>query len=218
VTFLDETVIAAIDARVQQGEKNILAFGTVNAVNSVVDCTVTFDGSSASIPCKNFGDVLLIEGDRVGVAKIGAFWTVFGNMSARWQSENGISIQQSSGTTISSTLVDMPSTAQFTFVKYYDSTRIKCWFSGSGWVTASPTAITFGMKLVGANSGTTLFDVGTIYVNNASTHIGYSDMALKSSFPADVYTVTAQWRRNSGTGTVTADTADRFAHSCKEIM
>jgi hypothetical protein len=46
VTFLDETVIAAIDARVQQGEKNILAFGTVNAVNSVVDCTVTFDGSA----------------------------------------------------------------------------------------------------------------------------------------------------------------------------
>jgi hypothetical protein len=215
---LDADMVNAIDARVRQGEREVMAFGVVNSVDSDVDCTVTFNGSMASIPCKNFGNIQLIENDAVGVAKVEDWWTVFGIMSARWQSENGTSVQQSFGSTTSSTFVDMPNTAQFTFVKYYDATRIKVWASGSASTSVNNTQFTFCMKLDGANSGVTRFDVGSMWINPTGQHVGWSDEAWLTDYPADIYTVTAGWRRNSGTGTLSVDQNDRYAHSCKEIM
>jgi hypothetical protein len=85
-TTLDLAVLQAIDQRVAQGEQTLLAMGTVSAWDqtSPTDVQVTFDSTAIAVPCKVF-DVFVAEGDRVGLAKIGRWWTVVGSFTKRWR-------------------------------------------------------------------------------------------------------------------------------------
>lgn len=83
---LDLALVQAIDQRVAAGEKMLAAMGTVTSwLNTAPsDVMVTFDSTTAAVPCKVFGDVTVAEGDRVGLLRLGRWWTVVGSFTKRW--------------------------------------------------------------------------------------------------------------------------------------
>jgi len=57
--------------------------GTINYRTGSTTCMVTLDGSALAVPVKVFGDVEVMEGDRVGLVRIGSEWTVVGTFTRR---------------------------------------------------------------------------------------------------------------------------------------
>lgn len=57
--------------------------GTINYRTGSTTCMCTLDGSELAVPVKVFGDVEIAEGDRVGLVRIGAEWTVVGTFTRR---------------------------------------------------------------------------------------------------------------------------------------
>lgn len=92
VTTYDEQLLTLID---QRADQRIAAYaagaaqlsgasgGTVVQRTGRTTCLITLDGSALAVPVKVFGDVEIMEGDRVGVVRIGLDWTVVGTFTRR---------------------------------------------------------------------------------------------------------------------------------------
>src|SRR6478609_8422663 len=79
---LNFVMLDLIDARVRAATDRHTAMGTMSERTSATRAMVTFDGSSVAVPVKMFSDVLAMQGDRVGLIRIGTDWVVVGAFSA----------------------------------------------------------------------------------------------------------------------------------------
>jgi hypothetical protein len=216
---LDLDILAAIDARVRQGERDILAFGTVASVDSDNDVTVTFDGSAASIPCKNFGNVLTIAGDRVGLAKIGKWWTVVGEMERRWPAT---AAGQASGpggglSTASGSYSDTPGLVTLTITKRYDDTQLYVVMAIDTYVSVNGTQFEYGVQIAGVAMAAADYRMGAYLQNFANDHRAITDFRCISGLPADTYTIKSRWKRLAGTGNVTQDNSSDTSLFAQEV-
>jgi hypothetical protein len=220
-------ILQAIDQRVRSGEQNIVAFGIVNSAIDLNNVMVTFDGSTASIPCKSVGNAQVLEGDRVVLVKVAPWWVVLGSFPGQWASlPNGHAqvVQTTPGTTTSATFADLPTTVEDTFRKMFDPTRVLITVHGSCYVSAVPSAMEFGVSLTSPLTGTNSYSVAPWSSNVVNDHRPISGVQVlnpallsPSLLVKDNYTVRVQWRRASGTGTYNVDSGDSVGFTIQEI-
>lgn len=79
---LNFATLDLIDARVNAGRDRTTTMGTMSERTSATRAMVTFDGSSVAVPVKMFSGVLALQGDRVGLVRMGTDWVVAGAFSA----------------------------------------------------------------------------------------------------------------------------------------
>lgn len=75
---LDEELQLAIQEAVDASEEQIVWAGTMTTVSPL---TVTFDGSGLAVPSKAFSDVVLSEGTRCVILKVGSDYVVTGTFA-----------------------------------------------------------------------------------------------------------------------------------------
>lgn len=204
-------LLNAIDERVRRVQQENRALGTVAEVTGLVDALVTFDGSSLAIPVKVFGDVSIVEGDRVGLERYGVWWIVTGTLTRRWPASNGLRKTQSTGgTTTSGTYGNTPDVAEFTFVKRWDTTNITVKIFASGYTDVADTRIEMGVKATETSTAvTSTVDICRLRLNPANTHLHFGGIVPLAGYAAGTYLLRAQWKRSSGTGTLHMDGEDQ---------
>jgi hypothetical protein len=209
--FVDERIARATPGPVTQ-------FGTVVSVASLDfaerDAMVVRDDAQVATPARVAAGVVALPGDRCIVTRVGTVWVLTEVFTRRWQSETGNRWTGVSGNTTSSSEQDVPGSPSFTFVKRFDDTQVRCDFAGTSFVTvAATTQVMFSLDF----SGTHSVDVAEYYFNATSDHRTVAGIAFAPLIEAGVWTVTVQWRRMSGTGTVSQNSDDFVSAACREI-
>jgi hypothetical protein len=219
---LSADIMLAIQVEVRRQLKDAQArdkqWGTVASRTFNTWAEVTFDDSNATIPCK-IGDVEAYEGDRVGLLKIGNWWTVVTCMTKYWPSRAGVAtVQTTPGTTTNASFNDVPTPADVTFVKRWDTTRVRVEITAGSFpnVTASCEA-EWGARFTSSQGV-----VNTYAIINTPDFAGGERMYSTSfdylsGLAADTYTVRVMWRRKSGTATVQTDNFETIAIDLEEI-
>lgn len=227
--MLSLETLQAIELVVARSEKSLVTFGTVTDVITDIDIKVTQDGSAASVPAKAFGDSDIMEGDRVGLVKIGPWIVAFGSFSKRWPGAGGNqNFQSTPGTTTSGSFGDLPTPLSFTFVKRYDTTRVRMNLAVSMFATGGTDGgAVFGLKFSSADYGNVTLDVMAHYINSGlngfHVHFGGFKYAAGGTWdgagtlPAGTYTVSAQWARYTGGATLNLNADDRVSIDCIEV-
>lgn len=216
MTTLDLAIIQAIDERVKQAQQQLITNGTVTSYLGDTDVMVTLDGSSVAIPCKCAGNVNAFENDRVVLVLSGDWWTVVGVFNRRWTSHQGKSLYQAAGTTTSQSFGDVPTPVSVTFQKMFDATRIYVQIQAGAFCTATPCETEWAAIVDAPNYAATEWLVTSIPHTGAFSRESSTDWRFISGINAGTYTVTAKWRRKSGTGTSSTDGVEKVALSVME--
>jgi hypothetical protein len=207
--------IRLIDARIAAYERVDKASGTlVSRDTSGPGATVAFDGSQVAMPCRVSADVLTQPGDRVVLQKYGSDWVVVGSFGFPALGSTHEVEFATAGTTTSSSYSDMSVVVTPSFVKYYDATQVRLAMIGSCYSTATSTSVRYGIRFNGVDyhMGYTAFSIAN---NRIPSVAGWQRV---DGIPAGEYTLTARWRRNSGTGTLTTSTDDLICMEADEIF
>jgi hypothetical protein len=201
---LDLDIIAAVDARIAAALKESTAWGTVAARLGWNDAMVTFDGSSLGIPVKVAGNVEVLEGDRVGLLKIGPWWTVVTTMTRRFLNQQGAQQSQVTGaTTTSASFVDTSDYCGCNFTKRWNETAIFAQVTGSCYVDAEPTRVDFGVKFTDQAQGSSTYTVVSSEYDVINSHVAVTDWIFITDKVAGAYEAHVQWCRPlAGTATL----------------
>jgi hypothetical protein len=221
VTTLDLALLLAIDQRVNAGRERTITMGAVTSRNSYdSNIEVTMEGSTASVPCKVAGDVEAYEGDRVVLVKAGLWWVVIASLTKHWPSHVGVAtVQNSGGNTTSASFNDVPDVADVTFVKRWDTTKVRVGISAGSYCTVTAVCeAAWGARFTALSTGTvTTYEIiNTPYpaISSRITAVGWDFLA---GLAPDTYTVRVMWRRKSGTGTVNTDSFESVALDVEEV-
>lgn len=191
----------------------------VNAVN--VNGTLDIILSGVVIPnVPRLSSVGVLVGDTVQVTTSRGGLLVIGVVATtglpQLASENGVSakaVTSGTNTTTSATYVDMAGTGSstsFSFTKRYTGSRIRVDVSASMYVPANVSNVVVGVRINGTDYD--LYEI-PVLVNTRAFGVAFRYITGVAS---GVYTVQARWRRSSGTGTLTRDTADWLSVSARE--
>jgi hypothetical protein len=215
---MDEDMIRLIDQRIRLAQARDRAVGTcVTRATSGPDATVVFDGSTVAMPVKVLGTVFVQEGDRCVLDKYGSDWIVSGSWStlalgeaARFQ----FGPSGGTGALTSGSFVDMMEILPVTFTKVYDQTYVRVCVSAGAYSSAASTSVRWAVRFTPQDAGSsyTAADVFTAFIhfNEINTHQSNYAGARATGIPAGSYTCQLRWRRNTGSGSVFADTNDLF--------
>lgn len=208
-----DELLDAIDDRIKALMPQPPIAGTVTYRDTTgAGVTCVFDGSPGTMPCKVYAGVDVVEGDRVGIIKIGSEWVVFGCFSRRGPSNDIYSTTLSAGTTTSGSMVDLPGSPEFEFIKRYDDTRVEITMAMSCFSTVGSTEVGQGVIF----DSTDVF-VSSFYFTSANVRHAFTGLAEASGLAAGTYTVGGRWDRESGTGTLTVGIQDWLSIRCVEI-
>lgn len=227
MTAFDRGIIDTVDARIEVSRERTIAIGTVQTRDTVgPGTTVVFDDTDIAMPVKTPGHVHILENDRVVLQLFETTWVVLGTFNRRQMGEaNGVSFGPSAGaSTTSGTFVDMPNSPSINFTKRYDLTAVRVGLVTGMYVSTAPTLVQTAIRIAG-QSGTltastfTAYDTLTCHFsfNTALEHGILPGWQREVGMPAGDYTLTARWRRPSGSGTLTNDLNDRTQIEVDEI-
>lgn len=214
--------VALIDQRIRTQQRMTRAQGTVVSRDTTGSGgLVRFDRSDSATPCIFPGTVFAAQGDRVTCELYeDRFWvvTTSGSALALGEANRALDALAGTDTTTSGAHSDMVQFGTFPFTKFYDLTFVRIGLSAQAWVNGTtPCKVTWAVRLTpfDGGEGYTPVDLvmGGININQASTHVHYSQARRFLNIPAGSYTVSLRWRKaaSTGTGTVTADTNDSYA-------
>lgn len=224
--FVDDDMIALVDQRIAAAFKQERRWGTVSARTFDNWAMVAFDGETAAVPVK-VGNTEAYAGDRVGLIKIGDYWTVVETLTRRWQSYGwAAAFQSNTGIITGSAITDIPNAVTFTFVKRWNTTRVKVVIHGSAWLgtgTGGAQAMDFGVRFT-SELGSLDAQITSMYFNQEQVHVAMTgEVAVAGAtgwdgvgLPAGSYTVKVWWRC-WGTGTIHVDSQDWIRMSCTEV-
>jgi hypothetical protein len=228
MTDFDQGIIDVIDARIAKATRRRDAFGTITVRDTTgPGAMVTFDGSTAAVPCKIFGHVHCFEGDRVALRLVETTWCVIGTFARRelaeaydWQ----IGTSPASATT-SATFVDMPNAPTVaTFSKRYDGTAIRLSLYTTLWTSVADTDAQVGVRIAGRTGTETAstFTPIDILTGRLQLDVAFVRGTIAGSkrvvIPAGEYTFTARWKRTAGTGELRQDDRDHSTVEADEIF
>lgn len=218
-----EAHAALIQAVVDDSKVVAQKMGTVvSRATAGAAAVVSFDGSSGlGQPVKCFESVVVAPGDRVGLIKFEGDWVIVGNYSTTLWADGlqGFAFTSTS-TTTSATFVDMPGSPTIAVQKARDVTQFQLNIQLSCRSAAAASTIMEFSFLIHLPDGVTTYESAIIrrVFNTADAH---QDMAggvtTNLTLPAGAYTLTARWRRVSGTGTPTTDVNDSVTMRVKEV-
>jgi hypothetical protein len=226
----NERLLSIIDARIAAARLKTVDLGTIQDRDAVgPGATCVFDGTSDAQPVKVPGHVHAFGGDRVVLILVKGNWVVEGTFNRRQLAESNVRVfgPSPSQTTTSATFVDMPgaTTPSVAFLKRYDLTAVRFGLLAHMFVTVQPTVVQTAVRIAGTTgtdtaSTFTPIDVvsGQLNFNVTGTHLPLAGWARAVSIPAGSYTLTARWRRISGTGVLTVDQNDLIALEVDEIF
>lgn len=204
----DEALIRMVDARIAAAQVKNRDFGVVVQRDTTgPGALVVFDGASGATPVKVLAHVDCFEGDRVALELVRTTWVVVGTFARHSVAQYSTRTYGpvGSGTTSSTTAVDMPSsTALPAVVKRYDDTGISISLTATLWATATTAAETsvYIQGTPGTETASTFTPL--VYIMCNAPLVGGT--ASRTTFhgnargviPAGSYTLTARWRRSSG--------------------
>lgn len=217
-TEYEEGILRLVDARIAKAQQTWSGRGTVVQRDSVgPGATVVFDGDAIAMPVKVLGDVICFQNDRVVLMRVADTWVVVGTFS-----RNGLSGGYSrlpgpnpAQNTTSSSYSDQPAGVSFRMVKRFDDTDLRVGLSQTLYSTATNTLATAAVRIAGTagtDTATTFTAVdlamNVLRFDIAAAHQPIAGFARQTGMPAGDYTLTARWRRTSGTGVVTQDQND----------
>jgi hypothetical protein len=217
---LDQSLIQMMDDRIRLHDQATSLMGTVvTRDTSGTGATVLFDGSIVAAPVKCMGHVHCRPGDRVALSLHGSDWLIYGSFSGPGYGEASSAIDGLPSTTgglTSSSFTDLTEFGTFVFTKFYDNTFVRMGMSVGAYVTtAGDTRVAWGLRLSPTSGavGYTATDYRIVYAffHNTTVHQSASGMWRNLSIPAGTYTVSARWRRASGSGTIFADANDYYS-------
>ena len=219
VTAYDEGLIRIIDARIAKAQQLWSARGTVVQRDTIgPGATVVFDGDAIAMPVKVLGGVICFQNDRVVLLRVADTWVVTGTFS-----RNGLAGAYArlpgpspAGTTSSASYSDQPAGVSVRILKRFDDTDLNVGLSMTCYVTGSATTLATAACRIAGTAGTitattwTAVDLAmnVLRFDVVAAHFPISGYARQTSMPAGDYTITARWRRTSGSGVVTQDTND----------
>lgn len=225
-----EGLLGLIRGQVLEGQLRTLKMGTVVARSPgslVADpgqywASVTMDGSSGTPqPVKCFESVLVDVGDRVGVGKFESDWIIIGNYTHRTLGDAGFNqAYAGADTSTSGTFVDFPESPNLIVTKRRDATGLRIDMEGSMYVTAQPTVVETAVAILSFD-GTVAYDetLTKRAFNAASDHRSIAGGATTAALAGgQTYSITARWRRVSGTGTLTVDGNDSMNMRVREVV
>jgi hypothetical protein len=224
VTGYGAELNAYIDERVKASQVSVLKMGTVTGRDSSgARVMVIFDGGSGvAQPVKCLEDVVVAEGDRVGMVRFESDWVVVGNYTLR-RLGDGLQAFQFTATTsgpTSTTLIDMPSSPTAEMYKWRDATLVRIQLQVSCLVTTTGnTSIQFGMH-VASDDGVTAYDeiMFTRVWNTAAVHGDVGGAINTGALPGNMnYAFTVRWARVGGTGTPQVSVSDSVSIQVKEV-
>lgn len=217
-----DSLLAMIDSRVAAGQQVITRMGTVTERDSFGSgVKVIFDGSSGvAQPVKCFEDVLVFNGDRVGVIKVESDWIIFGNYTLYTLADVCEHFQwPSTATSVNpTTYVDMPNSPSAEFFKVRDSTYLRIGVELSFRSSFATTVTNVGVHV---SSGSVGYDltVARFAFNTANVHFTVvGTNTTPTADPSDFFVVTARWQVTSGTTpTLTVDSSDMISINVREV-
>jgi hypothetical protein len=137
-----------------------------------------------------------------------------------WQAPSGTVVQNRTwgifggwGTTNSTTYVVI-SGSGVSITKRFTSTYLELSCGVSGWITAGPGVVTFGLSPT--NSGANVTPVAQFYFNNLNTHSHWTGLVALTGIAAGTSTYSWWLKCQSGVS-VTSDATDVFWGKLKEI-
>lgn len=217
-TEYEEGIVRLVDARIAKAQLTWSGRGTVVQRDSIgPGATVVFDGDAIAMPVKVLGHVICFQNDRVALMRVADTWVVVGTfsrngLSGGWSRQTGPNPAQS---TTSTSYSDQPAGVSVRILKRYDETDLRLALSQTLYVSATTTFAAAAIRIAGT-AGTVTATTWTavdlvmnvLRFDVASAHLPISGFARQSGMPAGDYTLTARWRRTSGTGNVTTDQND----------
>ncbi len=228
----NEDLIRIIDSRIASAQRKVVDFGTVQSRDTTgPGATVVFDGTVDGQPVKVPGHVHCFGGDRVVMEQVKGNWVVLGTFNRRQLAESYTRAfgPGTPGTSTSASFVDQPCALVTTLTKRYDLTALRLSLISELYVTVAPTVVATAVRVAGLTGTETAsiftpidFNIGVLNFNAAGTHLAIPGFIRGTNspagFPAGDYTITARWRRISGTGTMTQDSNDLNAVEVDEIF
>lgn len=206
------------------------AAGTVSAVDaSRLSATVVVDGSTVGVPVKVAGHVWPVAGDRVALLRVGVRrrpgesyggeeWCVVGVTSRPCGPNTAmVNYPQVTGTTVTTTVTDIPGSPSFTFTKQRDSTPLAMYACLTAFVNGTSSNAACHLGFTDASGTQTRYRLADVAgsVSLARFPSGgwrqIPDAVSPTPLAAGPYTVNIMWARSKGTGTVTCGTADDHA-------
>lgn len=176
---------------------------------------VVLDNDTTASRCFNYGGSLH-AGDRVltvsvrpqGIYVLGQASTGEFNPRTSWINTPGVP-----DTTTSATYVNLAAPSSVSVTKLRNDTRIEVDLRLSCFLTViGNTEPSFAVLLNGVAT-----EIISMLINPVSTHIPFSAKDFYS-VPAGTYTIQIQWRRVSGTGTLSRGTDDWISLSARETF
>lgn len=215
---------AYIDERIRASQVSVLKMGTVTDRESGgARVLVIFDGGSGvAQPVKCLEDVIVFDGDRVGLVRFESDWVVVGNYTLRRLGDALGGLQFTATTTgpTSATLIDMPSSPTCEMYKWRDTTLVRLELQVSCLViTSGNTSIQFGMH-VASDDGVTAYDeiMFTRVFNTVNQHGDVGGKINTGALPGNMnYAFTVRWARTGGTGTPEVSVSDSVSIEAREV-
>lgn len=209
--------IRLIDQRVRSLSVSSRRKGTISTRDTTGSwAAVRLDGDDSAVPMLVQGHVFCQEGDRVTCDLYGTEWVVTGSLSAtvygyaedRWSAAT-------EGPMTSATFVDVTTSTPVTFTKYYDLTVVQIENHVASFVSVVNTQVQWGLRFTATNAGSgyAAADYNTALHWHSSTGHESDEGGQRVGgglVPAGSYTVQQRWRRVTGTGGVSINSADFF--------
>lgn len=227
----NERQIAVIDARIEAAREKVVDFGTIQDRDTTgPGATCVMDGTQDAQPVKVPGHVHCFGGDRVVLQKVKGTWVVLGTFNRRQLAESNVRAfgPSPAGTTTSASFADMPgaTTTSMSFLKRYDLTAVRFGLAAHMFVaTTQPTVVQTGIRIAGTTGTDTAatftpidIAMGYLSFNVVSVHLALPGWGRSIGIPSGTYTITARWRRISGSGTPNIDQNDLIAMEADEIF
>lgn len=210
-------MLRTIDQMMASRRDRVTAVGTVtsrSAISTDNRLSVAFDGSSLSVPVKQFAGVMARAGDRVGLLKFGVEWVVVGTFTATDPEDVAYLGAAAIGSTTSATYVATPSAEEVTFVKAWDDTNVRMAVNVGVYANASTTGVAFGLRFAELALN---YDVAQLIIDTASAHKFVAGLRIEPGIPAGTYTVQLQWKRSFAGSTVQQDANDWVSFGVSEV-
>ena len=216
------SLVNLIDQRVDEASPKPVKMATVQSRDSTSALAiVAFDGGSGvgqGVKC--FESVVVDVGDRVGVIKFEGEWVIVGNYTLRFFGEQMGGFGGSAGNTTSSSFADIPGTPRVQVTKYRDNTQFQIFLAQSMTSTVAATVVELAATIAYPDGVTTVDQV--LYHRAINATADHRDMSggLTTpglTLPGGAYSITARWRRVSGTGTLATDGNDSTTLWVREV-
>lgn len=217
--FFDAGMIDIIDARVLRALKRPQRVGTFFERSGEITGSLVEDGTATAMPCLVGSDVVVSPGDRVVFAQFGSSWVILSSLTPQ-----GVELQYeytaAGETTTSASYVDapgLPAVAQRTWMKRRPGSHVIARVDATAFSSVASTDLQWAVLLTDLTSGTAY---GPTFIcswfSGDGNRTPHGRQVKIASIPAGTYDVKLQWRRASGTGTITMNSDDRYTFNIRE--